>query len=213
MAVLLEKISKELREYYADCGAEQSCAVQVGWKRDRAQIIRFAQLIKVIENRADHFSINDLGCGLGDFSEYLAYQRLQSFSYTGYDVSDRMIKSARELYGQNKNRKLLRIDDSTEMELCDYTVASGVLNLKFTIAKDEWLRYVLETIAVMHAKSDKGFAFNALTKYADKEFMKPELYYADPCVLFDYCKRNFSKNVALLHDYREYDFTIIVRKN
>lgn len=213
MAVLLEKISKELREYYADRGAEQSCAVQVGWKSDRAQIIRFAQLIKVIENRADHFSINDLGCGLGDFSEYLADQRLQSFGYTGYDVSDRMIKSAQELYGQNKNRKFLRIDDSTEMELCDYTVASGILNLQFTIAKDEWRRYVLETIAVMHAKSDKGFAFNALTKYSDKEFMKPELYYADPCVLFDYCKRNFSKNVALLHDYREYDFTIIVRKN
>ena len=213
MAVLLEQISKELREYYADRGAEQSCAVQVGWKSDRAQIIRFAQLIKVIENRADHFSINDLGCGLGDFSKYLADQRLQSFRYTGYDVSDRMIKSARELYGQNKNRKFLRIDDSTEMELCDYTVASGVLNLKFTIAEDEWLRYVLETIAAMHAKSDKGFAFNALTKYSDKEFMKPELYYADPCLLFDYCKRNFSKNVALLHDYQEYDFTIIVRKN
>lgn len=213
MALLLEKVSKELREYYADRGAEQSCAVQVGWKSDRAQIIRFAQLIKVIENGADHFSINDLGCGLGDFSEYLADQRLQSFSYTGYDVSDRMIKSARELYGQDKNRKFLRIDDSTEIEPCDYTVASGVLNLKFTIAEDEWLRYVLETLAVMNAKSDKGIAFNALTKYSDKEFMKPELYYADPCVLFDYCKRNFSKNVALLHDYREYDFTIIVRKN
>ncbi|MBM3138043.1 MAG: class I SAM-dependent methyltransferase, partial [Chloroflexi bacterium] len=30
--------------------------------------------------------------------------------------------------------------------------------------------------------------------------------------LFDYCKVNFSKNVALLHDYKLYDFTIIVRK-
>ena len=30
---------------------------------------------------------------------------------------------------------------------------------------------------------------------------------------FDFCKRNFSRNVALLHDYGLYDFTIIVRKN
>ena len=39
------------------------------------------------------------------------------------------------------------------------------------------------------------------------------LYYADPCALFDYCKRNFSRNVALLHDYKIYDFTLIVRKS
>jgi hypothetical protein len=43
--------------------------------------------------------------------------------------------------------------------------------------------------------------------------MRDDLYYADPLFLFDYCKRNFAKNVALLHDYRIYDFTIIVRKD
>jgi hypothetical protein len=42
--------------------------------------------------------------------------------------------------------------------------------------------------------------------------MKPELYYADPLFMFDHCKKKFSKNVALLHDYEEFDFTIIVRK-
>ena len=39
--------------------------------------------------------------------------------------------------------------------------------------------------------------------------MKDYLFYADPCQLFDYCKQNFSKQVALLHDYRLYEFTII----
>lgn len=64
----------------------------------------------------------------------------------------------------------------------------------------------------MNEKSTLGFAFNALTKYSDPEFMKEELYYTDPLFMFDYCKTNFSKNVALLHDYRQYDFTILVRK-
>jgi hypothetical protein len=98
------------------------------------------------------------------------------------------------------------------MKEADYTVASGVLNLKFDIPENEWLEYIIETISVMNSKSRNGFAFNALTKYSDKEYMKEELYYSDPCFLFDYCKRNFAKNVALLHDYQEYDFTIIVRK-
>ena len=43
--------------------------------------------------------------------------------------------------------------------------------------------------------------------------MRADLYYADPCFLFDYCKRNFAKDVAILHDYSLYDFTLIVRKN
>ena len=42
--------------------------------------------------------------------------------------------------------------------------------------------------------------------------MRPDLYYADPCELFDRCKRRYSRNVALLHDYDLYEFTILVRK-
>jgi hypothetical protein len=60
--------------------------------------------------------------------------------------------------------------------------------------------------------SRRGFSSNFLTKYSDEDKMRNDLYYADPLFLFDYCKRKFSRNVALLHDYGLYDFTILVRK-
>jgi len=56
--------------------------------------------------------------------------------------------------------------------------------------------------------SRKGFASNFLTKYSDLEKVRPHLYYADPLFLFDYCKRNFSRNVALLNDYDLYDLGV-----
>ncbi len=56
-------------------------------------------------------------------------------------------------------------------------------------------------------------AFNLLTSYSDKDMMRPDLYYGDPLFYFDYCKRNFSQNVALLHDYGLFEFTILVKKN
>jgi len=65
----------------------------------------------------------------------------------------------------------------------------------------------------MDDHATQGMAFNMLTKYSDADRMRPDLYYADPLFFFDYCKRNFAKNVALLHDYHLYDFTIIVRKD
>ena len=43
--------------------------------------------------------------------------------------------------------------------------------------------------------------------------MRPHLHYGDPLWFFDWCKRKYSRNVALLHDYDLYDFTIIVRKD
>ena len=61
--------------------------------------------------------------------------------------------------------------------------------------------------------SRRGFSSNFLTKYSDAEKMRPDPYYADPLFLFDHCKRNFSRNVALLHDYRLYDFTLVIRKD
>jgi hypothetical protein len=51
-----------------------------------------------------------------------------------------------------------------------------------------------------------------LTSYSDPERMRPELYYGDPRFFFDRCKRDYTRNVALLHDYDLYEFTIIARK-
>jgi hypothetical protein len=64
----------------------------------------------------------------------------------------------------------------------------------------------------MHEFTARGFAFNCLTAYSDQDKMRPDLHYADPCELFDICKRKYSRNVALLHDYGLYEFTILVRK-
>jgi hypothetical protein len=59
--------------------------------------------------------------------------------------------------------------------------------------------------------SRRGIAFNMLTSYSDPERITPRLHYADPCEMFDWCKRELSRHVALLHDYGLWEFTMIVR--
>ncbi|MCB0334746.1 MAG: hypothetical protein KDD62_00530, partial [Bdellovibrionales bacterium] len=77
---------------------------------------------------------------------------------------------------------------------------------------DQWSEYVEGLLDKMNAICTKGFSFNMLTSYSDKEYMRDYLYYADPCHIFDLCKRKYSRNVALLHDYGLYEFTVLVRK-
>ena len=72
--------------------------------------------------------------------------------------------------------------------------------------------YVESTLDVLDRTSRLGFAFNCLTSYSDAAYMRPNLYYANPGQLFDLCKRRYSSQVALLHDYGLYEFTILVRK-
>jgi hypothetical protein len=98
------------------------------------------------------------------------------------------------------------------LQPADYTVASGIFNVKLEASSTEWERYVLRTLEKISSLSKRGFAFNVLTKYSDPEFRRPDLYYADPLLLFDYCKTKLSRFVTLLHDYPLYEFTILVRK-
>lgn len=183
----------------------------VGWKDDNAQIVRFAQLIKVILVNKK-FSINDLGCGTGRFYDYLISEKYLPTAYNGYDILDEMIRLADNSLLPNPIVSLKKIQSASEMNIADYTIASGIFNIKYEAGETEWLDHILSTLETMNKKSKLGFAFNLLTRYSDKEFMQDHLYYADPLFLFDYCKKNFSKNVALLHDYFQYDFTIVVRK-
>ena len=101
--------------------------------------------------------------------------------------------------------------DVTDGCIADYSVASGIFNVRLDQSDADWREYIVRTLEQMAATSRKGFAFNCLTSYSDADHMRPDLYYADPCWLFDLCKRRFSRNVALLHDYDLYEFTMLVR--
>lgn len=204
----------EFKNFYSkQLGNFGATAKGMGWKDDLAQRSRFEQLIKIV-NTEGLFSINDLGCGSGDLISLLEERERQTpFIYFGYDIMDEMVRLAELRHGKKDKVTFAHINHPQEMVKQDYTVASGIFNIRFRISNDEWLKYILETIDAMNDKSLKGFSFNMLTKYSDAEFMKEELYYGDPCWFFDYCKTRFSKNVAVLHDYNQYDFTILVRKN
>jgi len=180
----------------------------VGWNGEPAQIRRFEQLVKVID-LPGAFSLNDVGCGYGALFDFLQ-SRFADFAYAGWDVSNDMVQAARARYAAKANARFHLAGGPTEE--ADYGIASGIFSMRFGRSDSEWGEYVKAMLDVLDRTSRRGFAFNSLTSYSDQEKMRPELYYADPCALFDHCKRNYSRNVALLHDYDLYDFTILVRK-
>jgi SAM-dependent methyltransferase len=178
------------------------------WNSETSQNVRFDQLLKVVE--AQSFSLLDYGCGYGALADYLVTKGFD-VDYYGYDILESAIETARQVHADKSLRAFFT--EKTQLPVCDYTVASGIFNFRGEQSFEQWTEYVIGVLHEFNELSRRGFSSNFLTKYSDADKMRLDLYYADPLFLFDYCKRNFSKNVALLHDYRLYDFTLIVRKD
>lgn len=181
----------------------------VDWNSSESQEKRFEQLTSLISTDArEVMTICDYGCGYGAYYDYLKKMKYTNFHYTGIDISKKMIEAAEV---GHKTENLEFINGSKLVSNYDYIVASGIFNVRQSVSNDDWWSYIIETLKMFNAHAKRGFAFNCLTKYSDKEYMKNYLYYCDPLMLFDFIKNNFSKNVALLHDYDLYEFTILVR--
>lgn len=199
----------EVADYYSAKLAEHGETPRgVDWNGEESQELRFAQLAQVIPQPAG-FSLNDLGCGYGALFDYLNSRR-PDFAYHGSDVSADMIRAAQNRHAHSPNASFSVSAEPPEM--ADYGIASGIFNVRLGRSDTEWCNYLEATLDVLDRTSRLGFAFNCLTSYSDGDKMRNYLYYADPCVLFDLCKRRYSRHVALMHDYGLYEFTILVKK-
>ncbi|MDF2452414.1 MAG: hypothetical protein K0S26_1918 [Bacteroidota bacterium] len=204
-----KKILNEVNSYYTDKIIRNGLTPQgVDWNSTESQEMRFDILSENIDY-SKPFSVLDYGCGYGSMFDFYKTKELD-FMFYGFDISEEMIRNAKETHKQDNNAKWFT--DIKEVPQADFVIASGIFNVRLENSETDWLDYILETLKVINEKSVKGFSFNMLTKYSDAEYMKDYLYYADPLFIFDHCKRNFSKWVALRHDYPLYEFSISVKK-
>ena len=204
-----ETFARAAADYYAGRLNEHGPTPRgVDWNSREAQETRFAQLLKIRDVEGP-FSINDFGCGYGALLDYLRSAGMDA-RYCGYDASEAMILKAREIHPESAPETFLT--GASALPMADYTVASGVFNVRLDASAERWQAYTLAAIDRLARSSARGFAFNVLSSYSDPERMRADLYYANPGFFFDYCKRRYSKWVTLLHDYGLYEFTILVRK-
>lgn len=199
----------KVADYYSEKLAEHGQTARgVDWNDEGSQTLRFDQLSKVIDCSKE-FTVNDLGCGYGGYYDYLRLKQNVAH-YNGFDLSAAMIAAAEQRFlGNVRARFFLSGEPQSE---ADYGIASGIFNVRLDTSDEVWHTHILQTLDVLHATSRAGFAFNCLTSYSDPDRKRDYLYYANPAEIFDHCKLHYSRDVALLHDYGLYEFTILVRK-
>lgn len=201
-------ILHDIEAYYtARVGAHGATPQGVDWNGPESHELRHRQFLRLLDGAADA-SVLDLGCGYGDFLRFLRANGHHG-SFVGYDVSPDMIAQARRLHGETSHC-IWRIGADPD-EVADFTVASGIFNVKGDISIEDWGDHVDTVIDVLAKSSRRGFAFNVLSLSSDPERRRPDLYFADPVKTLENCLSRFGRSVALLQDYGLFEFTIIVR--
>jgi len=184
----------------------------VDWNSAESQALRFDKLLELLagSRREDEHALSllDVGCGYGALLDHLTTLGL-TVDYRGFDVSEAMIDAARTRHQASQGAF---ISDAAALQPATFAVASGIFNVKLHHSVEQWRAYVMETLDSLDGLSTRGFAFNMLSTYSDPEKRRDDLFYADPCEMFDVCKRRFATRVALLHDYPLFEFTLLVRK-
>ena len=176
------------------------------WGSRESQYKRFNVLSEILP-KDEPFTVLDVGCGLGDLWKWMATRFDRPFSYTGIDISPKMIQLAQE----KVQRRILfpvtfKVHDMAEplAERYDYVLLSGTLNKRIAEEEEQtaWARRVIRNC---WDAAEKGLAFNMLSTYADHT--APDDYQYNPCKILKY-SMSLSRWAKLDHTYMPHDFTI-----
>ena len=182
----------------------------VDWTSVVSQELRFVQLLKLCDFSAP-FSLNDLGCGYGAVLAYLARRHADTpISYLGIDLSQDMLDHARSLWAKRPDTRFAL--KQPVIPAADYTIASGIFNVKLDQQRAPWEAYISVTLDEMDAASARGFAFNFMIERPEDIGQSGPLYRCDPTIWASFCEERFEGEVFLLEDYGQPEATILVRR-
>ena len=173
------------------------------YRSETSQKTRFDVITQVGIN--DDCSLLDVGCGFGDYFNYLKQRGIKNVKYNGIDLTDKIVNVAKE---KNPLANVVQgnVLDLPDDKKFDYVVSLGVNGVK---TGDNWdnLTSVLDK---MWKLCKKGIAYNAVSNFASEQ--DEQIYFVSPIRVIEHVMNNLTYKVVFRHDYMPHDFTIYVYK-
>lgn len=180
----------------------------VDWQCTATQYLRLVQLLKVCDLGRPS-SLNDFGCGYGALLALLAERFPDAaIDYHGVDVSPAMIGAARSLWSAKPDARFSV--GAKCPRRADYSLASGVFNVRLDSPVDRWERYVESILGDLRRRSGKGFAVNFLRR---KRGQPPVagLYHSTPRRWTAFCVKELDCTTEVVANYGLAEFTLLAR--
>ena len=200
----LQKIAQSTKKRYSKRYAELGYHVRtLGWGSTEQQEYRFMQtLMGKIDLSGKH--VLDIGCGFGDYLDFLEDRDVNVKSYTGWDINPDLIKEARKRHAKCKKAEFRVVDitnpDHTAANQFDICIMLGLLNFNL---KSDYDNVAFSKMAMANAFTQtKGvLILDFLSSFKDKSYPPEDfVFYHNPGDMLNHAL-TLTDNVMIKHDY------------
>lgn len=181
------------------------------WPNEDDVIKRFQVMSELgLDDKNQRNTLLDLGCGIGLFSDFLEKNYPNKYTYSGVDISSKMIKAGQKNYPHISFdcRDILRTP--FEENQFDFVVMNGVLTEKVSLTKKNMVAFAEAIVKEAFKTAKIGLAFNTMSSHVDWE--REDLFHWPLDEVVGFLVKECSRNIQVRMDYGLYEYTIYVYK-
>jgi len=167
-------------------------------------------LIRLDSEDPDKVSLLDFGCGTGELNTYLKKNNHSEIDYAGLDISAKFISHCRAKFPENQFYVRNLLDEGVQIPSFDYWVMNGVFTEKRELSFDEMWDYFKKMIIKAYNLTNRGVAFNLMSKNVDWE--RDDLFHVSLDQLSEFLCQQVSRDFVIRNDYGLYEYTTYVYK-
>ncbi len=172
----------------------------LGWGTTEQQAYRFSQTLDSnlpFKNKV----VLDIGCGFGDYLQFLIDNKIDINQYIGYDINENLINEARKRHPTDlSNFVVENILETNQKDIADIGIMFGVLNfnLKDKMNNMEYSKhFIKKAFALVKEVLIVDFLSTKIhPSYPEEDFV----YYHSPEKVLEFAF-TLSNNVVLKHNY------------
>lgn len=184
----------------------------LGWDNKENQFQRFESAVSLLDLTGK--SVVDIGCGFGDFFEFLKTRKIKIASYLGLDINDDLLAVAQKRHKTGKFKQLNILLDPPKNKLADIGFVFGVLNFNLK-GKPNNYEYAQSFIQKGFGLCRQALVVDMLSAYLTKGYPKEEfVFYYQPEKMFQF-SQTLTPSVILKHDtppIPQQEFTLYLKR-
>lgn len=185
----------------------------VDWpKKDDAEtryqiMLEVALMLKV---KKSSYSLLDFGCGTAHLLEFIRRKEIDSFQYSGIDISPKFIDVCAQKFPNVPFFVLDVLENPERLLPYDIIVMNGVFTEKRDLNFDQMWDYFKKLVVIVFSKAQGGIAFNVMSKQVAWE--RDDLFHVPHDLLASFLCNEVTRNYVFRNDYGLYEYTVYLYK-
>ncbi len=171
--------------------------LSLNWQDKKSQKSRFKNFLELVEIKNQ--DILDIGCGFGDFYEYLKECNIQPRNYTGIDINPTFIECCKKKYPSINFHVNNTVDDELPDGNFDIIFMVGIFSYNFKEFDNE--NFIKQVVTKAFNKAKHTLIFDMQSIIINKDYETANhIHYQKPSDILDFAL-SLTPHVILKHDY------------